>query len=70
MRSVQAQPTPGGPLLVRGADQVLDEDGTAHPVSRPVVAVCACDLSQRKPWCDGTHKVARDAAKANGGPAR
>lgn len=57
---IQARPTPGGPLLVRGAQEVLDEDGTPHAVTRPVVAVCTCDLSQRKPWCDGTHKVARE----------
>jgi CDGSH-type Zn-finger protein len=54
---VEVRPCPGGPLLVRGADEVLDEHGTPHPVERPVVAVCACDKSQRKPWCDGTHKV-------------
>ena len=47
---------PGGPLLVRGADTVLDEDGVEHEVTRPVVAVCACGKSSRKPWCDSTHK--------------
>lgn len=48
---------PGGPLLVRGALTVRDDDGEEHPVTRPVVAVCACGKSTRKPWCDGTHKV-------------
>ncbi len=47
---------PGGPLLVRGADTVLDEDGAEHEVTRPVVALCACGKSARKPWCDSTHK--------------
>ena len=47
-----------GPWLVRGADAVETADGAVHPVTRPVVAVCACTLSQRQPWCDGTHKVA------------
>lgn len=51
---------PGGPTLVRGAKTIRDEDGTEHPVRRPVVAVCSCGLSQRAPWCDGTHKVARN----------
>nr|WP_174268025.1 CDGSH iron-sulfur domain-containing protein [Nocardioides zeae] len=46
---------PGGPLLVRGAQEVLDADGVAHPVERPVVAVCACGATGRAPWCDGTH---------------
>lgn len=47
---------PGGPLLVRGADRVLDDDGHEHLVTRPVVALCACGKSSRKPWCDSTHK--------------
>ena len=54
---VRVEVCPGGPLLVRGADAVLDEQGEAHPVTRPVVAVCACGKSSRKPWCDGTHQV-------------
>ncbi|MCL2541006.1 MAG: CDGSH iron-sulfur domain-containing protein [Nocardioidaceae bacterium] len=58
-RRTQAVVVPGGPLLLRGADVVLDEDGEQHEVGRPVVALCACGLSQRKPWCDGTHKLAQ-----------
>ncbi len=50
---------PDGPWLVRGADGVRTEDGTLHATTRPVVAVCACDRTQRAPWCDGTHKVVR-----------
>jgi hypothetical protein len=50
---------PGGPVLVRGADAVRGPDGAVHRTERPVVAVCACGLTQRAPWCDGTHKVAR-----------
>lgn len=48
---------PDGPLLVRGATTVLDDEGHEHAVTRPVVAVCACGKSSRKPWCDSTHKV-------------
>ncbi|HEX6150145.1 CDGSH iron-sulfur domain-containing protein [Nocardioides sp.] len=47
---------PGGPMLVRGARHVVDADGTRHPVDRPVVAVCRCELSATLPWCDATHK--------------
>jgi CDGSH-type Zn-finger protein len=47
---------PGGPLLVRGAETVRDEAGEEHAVTRPVVALCACGKSSRKPWCDSTHK--------------
>jgi CDGSH-type Zn-finger protein len=53
----------GGPLLLRGADQVVDSDGVAHPVDRPVVALCACDKSRRMPWCDGTHRAVQRARR-------
>jgi len=48
---------PDGPLLIRGADTIRDENGEDHEVTRPVVAVCACGKSARKPWCDSTHKA-------------
>ena len=54
---VVVQVCPGGPVLVRGADSIRDEAGVEHPVTRPVVAVCACEKSARLPWCDGTHKA-------------
>lgn len=44
-------------MLLRGASEVIDDDGVAHPVERPTVAVCLCGRSQRKPWCDSTHKL-------------
>ncbi len=56
---VEVRACPGGPLLVRGAETVLDDEGVEHAVSRPVVAVCACGKSSRKPWCDSTHKAIR-----------
>ena len=56
---VRLTPCPDGPTLVRRADVVVDEEGTVHPVDRPVVAVCTCGKSQRKPWCDSTHKSVR-----------
>jgi len=51
---------PDGPVLVRGADTIRDENGNDHEVTRPVVAVCACGKSARKPWCDSTHKAIPD----------
>ncbi len=60
-REVSVRLCPNGPLLVRGADVVRDEAGREHRVTRPVVAVCACGRSGRRPWCDGTHKVIRRA---------
>jgi CDGSH-type Zn-finger protein len=58
-REVVVEACPGGPVLVRGAETVRDEHGEEHPVTRPVVAVCACGRTQRSPWCDGTHKSVR-----------
>lgn len=57
---------PDGPWLVRGAQGVRTEDGTLHATTRPVVAVCACDRTQRAPWCDGTHKVVRRPSAGRG----
>jgi len=55
-RQVTVRVCPGGPLLVRGADSIRDDAGEEHEVTRPVVAVCGCGKSSRKPWCDSTHK--------------
>ncbi len=57
---VVVRQVPDGPLLVRGADTIQDENGEEHEVTRPVVAVCACGKSARKPWCDSTHKSIPD----------
>lgn len=48
---------PGGPMLVRNAGAVRDADGTMHEVDKPIVALCRCQKSAVKPWCDGTHKL-------------
>ena len=63
-KEVTVVPCPDGPLLVRGADTVRDADGVEHPVTRPVVAVCACGKSARLPWCDATHKALRRSHQA------
>jgi CDGSH-type Zn-finger protein len=58
-REVTVRMCPDGPMLVRGAESVVDDAGESHEVTRPVVAVCACGKSQRMPWCDSTHKSIR-----------
>lgn len=58
-REVEIRPTPDGPILVRGADVVVDADGNRHAVTRPIVALCVCGKTSRGPWCDGTHKLGR-----------
>lgn len=51
-------PYPDGPLLVRGPVELLTGDGKPIPRTRRTVALCRCGLSDRKPFCDGTHKSA------------
>ena len=50
-----------GPLLVRGAVQIVGDDGAVVPNPRRTVALCRCGASAIKPWCDGTHKLIRFA---------
>jgi CDGSH-type Zn-finger protein len=59
---VRVRVCPDGPVLVRGADAVIDGQGEHHAVTRPVVAVCVCGRSSLSPWCDGTHQVMRGRA--------
>jgi Iron-binding zinc finger CDGSH type len=59
---VQARVTitayPDGPLIVRGAFDLCDLDGTPIERSGKAVALCRCGRSALKPFCDGSHKLA------------
>ncbi|RKT54794.1 CDGSH iron-sulfur domain-containing protein [Saccharothrix australiensis] len=52
-------PVPGGPLLVEGPVEIVQEDGTTVTSDRFVVAVCVCRRSKRYPWCDTSHRKRR-----------
>lgn len=58
---VEERPTivlcPEGPMLLRGDAVIEDADGNRHRTERPVSAICRCNKSATKPWCDGTHKL-------------
>jgi CDGSH-type Zn-finger protein len=46
-----------GPLLVTGPITVLDHLGNKFDVAgKENVALCRCGATQRRPFCDGTHK--------------
>ncbi|MFQ3593495.1 MAG: CDGSH iron-sulfur domain-containing protein [Gemmataceae bacterium] len=47
-----------GPLVVQGPFRLLDHRGEelALPGDKPLVALCRCGQSAKKPFCDGTHK--------------
>lgn len=51
---------PGGPMLVRGDVTIQDAEGRVHHSDRPVTALCRCNKSAQKPWCDGTHQLLAD----------
>ena len=55
-------PYRNGPYLLRGDFTILDQDGNEIETTRETVALCRCGRSQRKPFCDGTHKVIGFAA--------
>lgn len=59
-----------GPLIVRGPVTYLTQDGTEVDPGRATVALCRCGKSARKPFCDGTHKVARFRAPSGPDPRR
>lgn len=49
---------PDGPLYLRGAIELLAEDGSL--IARETrVALCRCGASENKPYCDGRHTKAR-----------
>ncbi len=52
--SVEITAEPNGPLLVRGAIQIVQPDGTTEEVPR--AAFCRCGHSGNKPFYDGSHR--------------
>ena len=56
---VTITPYRDGPLLIRGAFKIVDQDGNEIDPGREVVALCRCGKSRLRPFCDGTHKVVR-----------
>lgn len=59
-----------GPLVISGPFTLVDADGKPFtlPTDKPLVALCRCGRSQRRPFCDGSHKacdfIAEEAADA------
>lgn len=45
-----------GPILVHGPVEVEMPDGTRVCSDRAVTALCACDRSRRRPFCDTSHR--------------
>ena len=46
-----------GPILVSGAVSLVDGEGASVDLAgRESFALCRCDSSKNKPFCDGSHK--------------
>ncbi|WP_344418451.1 CDGSH iron-sulfur domain-containing protein [Amycolatopsis minnesotensis] len=52
-------PCENGPLLVRGAVELRSQGGQVIEAGRETIALCRCGRSAIKPFCDGTHKIAK-----------
>ncbi len=48
---------PLGPIVVKGNFEVMDEEGKAME-KKEQMSFCRCRLSQKWPFCDGSHKAA------------
>ena len=46
--------SPNGPILVKNLQTLRNSKGEPLPI-KPVIALCRCGASARKPFCDGTH---------------
>ncbi len=62
--AVLITPYRDGPLLIRGAFELLDDRGNAIASKRRTVALCRCGRSRLRPFCDGTHKLIGFSAPA------
>lgn len=47
-----------GPYVIEGDVCVIDHHGNPFPVdsTKPAIALCRCGHSQRRPFCDGSHR--------------
>ena len=60
-----------GPLVIQGPFVLVDHLGNAFalPTDKPAVALCRCGRSQKKPFCDGSHKSCGFEAAQTAGPS-
>jgi CDGSH-type Zn-finger protein len=65
MAEVEIEVRESGPYRIRGPITMVDADGNEYDLSsklvrdhgvEPFIALCRCGGSNRKPFCDGTHK--------------
>lgn len=59
MADVRIRMRPNGPFLVEGPFELVDSRGNAFSISpdKPAISLCRCGHSERRPFCDGSHKT-------------
>lgn len=58
MADVVVQTRENGPILIKGPITLIDHLGNVFDLTgKDSVALCRCSHSQRRPFCDGTHKT-------------
>ena len=69
MSDVVIKARESGPLLVTGPVTVVDHLGNKYDTAAGAnIALCRCGASQKKPFCDGTHKSSGFAAMETAPP--
>ncbi len=61
-----------GPYLLQGPAKIMDHLGNEFviPPGKESIALCRCGQSNKKPFCDGTHRqVGFQAAQTAGTPS-
>jgi CDGSH-type Zn-finger protein len=57
MADVKVTVVNNGPLLIDGVVEIVDQEGHAYGLGgRTKIGLCRCGHSERKPFCDGSHK--------------
>jgi CDGSH-type Zn-finger protein len=58
---------PNGPLRVEGHIVLKDADGKEWDLTgKPAIGLCRCGLSEKRPFCDGSHS--RQGWQCNASP--
>lgn len=58
MSDVTIRCRPDGPYVIEGPVRVVDAQGNPFPLptDKPLLALCRCGHSAKRPFCDGSHK--------------
>jgi CDGSH-type Zn-finger protein len=59
MADVTLRLRPNGPIVIEGPFTLIDHEGNQFtlPTDKPLVALCRCGQSKKRPFCDGSHKT-------------